>query len=93
MKRTSIRAGNVITVCGVIAAVLLSAGCTKMSESVLDESTGMNGGFEVTESGLPVNWLVYTPRTVPTGDFDVVIDTAEYRSGRQSLKFVGSSPI
>lgn len=86
MERT-IGTGNVITVFGAITAILLT-GCTKMSESVLDESIGMNGGFEAAESGLPVNWLVYTPRTVPTGDFDVVIDTADYRSGQQSLKFV-----
>jgi hypothetical protein len=48
----------------------------------------MNGSFEVTESGLPVNWLLYTPKTVPTGDFDLVIDTTEYKEGSQSLKFV-----
>jgi hypothetical protein len=58
-----------------------------MSESVLDDSVGMNGGFEITESGLPVNWLVYTPATIPTGDYDLVIDTVEYKGGKQSLKF------
>lgn len=59
-----------------------------MSAIVKDESVGMNGSFEVTKSGLPVNWLVYTPRTIPTGDYDLVIDTTEHESGRQSLKFV-----
>jgi hypothetical protein len=59
-----------------------------MSESVRDESAGMNGGFEVVQSGLPVNWLVYTSRTIPTGRYDLIIDTTEYRTGKQSLKFV-----
>lgn len=78
---------RLISVPAAIASILL-CGCDKMSESVLDESVGMNGGFEVTESGLPVNWLVYTPATIPTGDYDLVIDTIEYKGGTQSLKFV-----
>jgi len=60
----------------------------KTSESVLDASAGMNGGFEIVKSGLPVNWLVYTRKTIPAGDYDLLIDTAEHRTGRQSLKFV-----
>jgi len=71
----------------VVTGMVTLGGCTRMSEGVLDESVGMNGSFEVTESGLPVNWLVYTPKTVPTGDFDIIIDTLEYKDGKQSLKF------
>lgn len=78
---------SVVTALAVIAGSLL-CGCSKFSESVRDESAGMNGGFEITKSGLPVNWLVYTPKTIPTGDYDLIIDTAEYRGGKQSLKFV-----
>lgn len=73
-------------VAAVAGGVLL--GCEKLSESVIDESVGMNGGFEVTRDGLPVNWLVYTPATIPSGDYDLVIDTVEYKEGKQSLKFV-----
>ena len=62
--------------------------CSDMSESIVDESAGLNGGFEITQSGLPGNWLVYTPSTIPSGDYDLVVDTMEYRSGKQSLKFV-----
>ena len=87
MKTTIFGTGSVVTALAVIAGSLL-CGCNKMSESVLDESAGMNGGFEITESGLPVNWLVYTPKTIPTGDYDLLIDTGEYRAGKQSLKFV-----
>ena len=60
-------------------------GCDQMSESVTDDSAGMNGGFEITEDDLPVNWVVYTPATIPTGDYDLVIDTVEYKEGKQSL--------
>ena len=78
---------RLIAVPAAIASSLLG-GCDKLSESVLDDSVGMNGGFEITESGLPVNWFVYTPATIPTGDYDLVIDTIEYKGGKQSLKFV-----
>lgn len=87
MKTTTFGASSVVTALIAIASSLL-CGCNKMSESVLDESAGMNGGFEIVKSGLPVNWLVYTPKTIPTGDYDLIIDTAEYRAGKQSLKFV-----
>jgi uncharacterized protein (TIGR03067 family) len=56
-----------------------------MSEIV---TTGFNGSFEVTKSGLPVTWFFYTPRTVPSGDFDIVMDTTDFKEGEQSLKFV-----
>jgi hypothetical protein len=62
-------------------------GCNKMSEEVRDPAAGVNGSFEVVRSGLPVNWMVYTPKTVPDSDFDVIIDTTRYAHGRQSLKF------
>jgi len=59
-----------------------------MSESVYDKSAGMNGSYEITNSGLPVNWLVYTSKTVPEGDFDLIFDREEYKDGNQSLKFL-----
>lgn len=62
-------------------------GCNKMSEQIRDPSAGVNGSFEVVSAGLPVNWLVYTPKTVPDSAFDIMIDTTEQAHGRQSLKF------
>ena len=59
-----------------------------MSEMIMDKSAGMNGSFEYTKSGYPVNWLLYTPNTVPTGDFEIIMDTAEFKDGKQSLKFL-----
>jgi hypothetical protein len=71
-----------------IAAIVPLCSCTRMSKHIRDKTAGMNGSFEITKSGLPVNWLVYTPETVPTGDFDIIIDTTEYKDGKQSLKFL-----
>ncbi len=48
----------------------------------------MNGGFEHTQSGLPVNWLVYSPSTIPTGDYELLFDQADFKEGTQSLKFL-----
>ncbi len=75
----------------VVPAILISSflfsGCTRMSETIRDQSAGMNGGFEIVASGLPVNWLLYTPGTIPTGDYDLIIDTNDFKEGRQSLQF------
>lgn len=53
-----------------------------------DRAAGMNGSFEVTKSGLPVSWSFYTPQTVPAADFDILMDTADFKDGKQSLQFV-----
>ena len=87
MKTTISRTARFVTLVALFTSNVL-CGCNKFSESILDESAGMNGGFEITESGLPVNWFVYTPETIPTGEYDLIIDTVEYWSGQQSLKFV-----
>ncbi len=77
----------ILSTCAVLAVTTLF-GCTQMSEQVKDKSVGMNGGFEHTESGLPVNWIVYTPETIPTGDYDLLFDQADFKEGTQSLKFL-----
>lgn len=87
MKRTIFVTVGGVAVLAVISAILLS-GQNGKSEFVLDNSAGMNGGFEIIRSGLPVNWLVYTPKTIPTGDYDLIIDTLDYQAGKRSLKFV-----
>lgn len=87
MKTIIFRTSSIVLILTILASVLLG-GCNRFSESIRDKTAGMNGSFEVTESGLPVNWLIYTPRTIPTGDYDLIIDTTEYKDGRQSLKFL-----
>jgi len=58
-----------------------------MSERTVEKSAGINGGFEVSKRGLPVNWLFYTPKTVPDADFKIVLDTIEFKEGRQSIRY------
>ena len=87
MKTSISRTKGLIVLAVIVAGT--STGCfKKMSESVEDESAGMNGGFEVTRSGLPVNWLVYAPTTIPQGDYELIIDTVDPKEGKQSLKFL-----
>ena len=62
-------------------------GCKQYSETVKDKSAGLNGGFEVSKNGLPVNWLMYTSNTVPDADFEIVLDKDIFKEGKQSLKF------
>jgi hypothetical protein len=69
--------------------LLLNTACFgKMSERIAHKSAGLNGDFEVSQSGYPVNWILYTPKTVPHSDFDMVVDKTDFSSGKQSLKFV-----
>jgi hypothetical protein len=79
--------GKVMLIINLTLSVLFS-GCTRMSKEFRDTDAGMNGSFEITKSGLPVNWLVYTQETIPEGDYDLIIDTTEYKEGKQSLKFL-----
>ncbi|MFY8020610.1 MAG: carbohydrate binding domain-containing protein [Bacteroidia bacterium] len=59
----------------------------QMSESKKNTQVDFNGSFEVFEDGLPVNWLVYTSKTVKTGDFSISSDANEFKLGKQSLRF------
>lgn len=67
--------------------LLILTGCNQMSEMKQDSDAGMNGGFEITDSGLPVNWLCYTEKTVKDGEFTITSDREIFREGKQSLKF------
>ena len=75
--------------CSLILGVLLLllSGCNKMSEKETDTLAGLNGGFEVTKNGLPVNWLIYAPTTVPDAEFEIELDKEIFKEGSQSLKF------
>ncbi len=66
---------------------ILSWSCSEMSEKITDHAAGLNGGFEFFKKGLPVNWLMYTPHTVPNADFSIEPDQAIAKEGKQSLKF------
>ncbi|MFT7677438.1 MAG: hypothetical protein ACI8QC_001416 [Planctomycetota bacterium] len=68
-------------------AVLLLAACSPLSEQAKDPAIGRNGGFEAVRDELPVNWLVYTPGTIPRGSYTLSFDSADFKEGKQSLHF------
>ena len=72
---------------GVFILAIFVTGCVQMSEIETDEGAGLNGGFEITRNGLPVNWQMYTPNTVPESKFEIVLDGTEFKEGKQSLRF------
>jgi hypothetical protein len=67
--------------------VFILFGCAQHSEKETDKSAGINGGFESAKNNLPVNWLMYTPNTVPDSDFIIELDKTIFKEGKQSLKF------
>lgn len=63
--------------------------CVKpLSESYSDTAAGFNGGFETLQKNLPVNWMMYTPKTVSSGEFDLSIDSTLKKEGRYALHFL-----
>ncbi len=68
-------------------SILGLTGCQQFSELESDKSAGLNGGFEITRNDMPVNWMIYSPNTVPNAEFDIVIDTSIFKEGTQSLRF------
>lgn len=68
----------------VLLAILIS--CREMSEFIHDPEAGMNGGFEISKEGKPVNWLLYTQETVQSGNFEILSDNSISHSGNRSLK-------
>jgi hypothetical protein len=70
------------------SSLMLLVSCMKeMSESIRDESAGLNGGFEKTKNNLPLNWLVYTQNTTGDGDFTILIDSVKAAEGKRCLHF------
>jgi hypothetical protein len=61
--------------------------CTEMSIMIEDENAGFNGSFETTEDGIPVNWMIYAPQTVPDADFDISLDETDAYDGKVALHF------
>ena len=76
-----------IKITTIICTLFVIAGCQQFSEKETDQSAGLNGGFEIAKNDLPVNWLMYTPNTVPDAEFEIVLDKTVFKEGLQSLKF------
>ena len=73
----------------IITLVFVVSACTKYvpGKKETDKSAGLNGSFEVTQNGLPVNWIFYTPENVAGADFDISVDKTVFKEGSQSLRF------
>ena len=52
-----------------------------------DETIGLNGSFEIIDSGYPVNWKFHGP-PIKKGDAKVLLDTRIVKDGKHSLKIV-----
>jgi hypothetical protein len=73
---------------GIIVSLLLVS-CQSNELSKSNNEAGLNGSFETTESGYPVNWAFF-----PNPESDVVVqisvDTTKAQEGKQSLKLATS---
>ncbi len=56
----------------------------KSSITYSSKKAGINGGFEVTEKGLPVNWVLYTPTKT---NFKYSLDSNVVKEGNYAFKF------
>ena len=83
----SIDVRSVWAACAGLAFAGCCGGCRPLSKSASEPSAGLNGGFEVVREGLPVQWSVYSPETVPGAAFRIEFDEAERREGLQALRF------
>jgi hypothetical protein len=71
-----------------LGALTLDTSCgAQMSEYTKETSAGINGGFETARNNLPVNWYLYTSRTVKNGNFTLGLETQDVAEGKQSLVF------
>ena len=71
----------------IIGLFMTLTACQQMSEKETDKSAGLNGGFEISKNDLPVNWLMYSPNTVPNADFEIGLDKNIFKEGKQSLRY------
>lgn len=69
------------------AACVLAAAC--QSDELLERNgtAGLNGSFEITEAGYPVNWAFF-PNPKADSTLQVVLDSAEVVEGHHSLKLL-----
>jgi len=71
----------------ILGLLFTISGCLQMSEWEIDKTAGLNGGFEIVNNNLPVNWFMYSPNTVPNSDFKIAFDKNIFKEGKQSLRF------
>lgn len=71
----------------IILAGILQSSCQRNELCKSNTAAGLNGSFETTDSGYPVNWAFFP--SPDSGDFlQVSVDTSNIRDGKHSLKLV-----
>ena len=67
--------------------MLVSCGSDELIRS--ETSAGLNGGFELTQDGYPINWAFGpNPETLPS--YQVSVDTTRVAEGSKSLRIVST---
>lgn len=69
-------------------AILIAGIAACQSKETVNNASDFNGGFELFEDGLPLNWIVYDREKTRLNDFDVFKDSVNFAEGKASLKFV-----
>jgi hypothetical protein len=80
---------NILTVLIICIGILLTS-CEIFQPNELSRpnaTAGLNGGFEITDSGYPVNWA-FGPNPETSNAFDLLIDTEHVIEGNNALKLV-----
>ena len=76
------------TAIGLVALFgLFVMSCGSDELSIGDSASGLNGGFETTEHGYPVNWAFF-PNPETDSALQVVLDSEDVAEGAHSLKVV-----
>jgi hypothetical protein len=69
---------------GIIVSLFLVS-CQSNELSKPNNEAGLNGSFEITESGYPVNWAFF-PNPESDDIVQIAVDTTKAQEGKQSLK-------
>ncbi len=77
----------IVFVAMVIFVSLLLISCQSNELSKPDSEAGLNGSFETSDSGYPVNWAFF-PNPESDDIFQISVDTTKAQEGEQSLKLV-----
>lgn len=70
-----------------VAACALATACQSDELLERDAAAGLNGSFEITRSGYPVNWSFF-PNPEADSTLGVVLDSSRVVEGSHSLKIV-----
>jgi hypothetical protein len=78
----------VLIAIGILVSLLLIS-CKSNELSKINDEAGLNGGFETTDSGYPVNWAFF-PHPETDDIFQISVDTTKAQEGKYSLKLVSN---